>query len=187
MITNFKHLIRNKDLQDLYYIARARDYQIRYGKNDVPQYVIEYGAKYMFRFKYETRNELTDITAINWLDDTLYNLQDSLEEILYKYPKCEDLDSDESGSLYKKAFESHVDAYLNAGFCNLNLAEWIDIGRTPDRKDIAGGVLQVLSVLVSCHVGIDAIASFATRPLSRELESIYKNFLQNSILQQLKR
>ena len=137
--TNFKHLIKNKDLQDLYYIARARDYQIRYATSEIPDYYIEYGAKYMFRFKYETRNELTDITAINWLDDTLYNLQDSLEEILYKYPKCENLDSDESGSLYKKAFESHVDAYLKAGFCNLNLIEWFDVVKTPDGKDIARG------------------------------------------------
>jgi RHS repeat-associated protein len=170
--TNFTHLIKNKDLQDLYYIARARDYQIRNATSEIPEYYIEYGAKYMFRFKYETRNELTDITAINWLDDTLYNLQDSLEEILYKYPKCENLDSDESGSLYKKAFESHVDAYLKAGFCDLNLIEWIYVVKTPDGSDIARGWFQGLSVLASCHLGIDPTAAFVTRPLSRELRPV---------------
>ena len=188
--TNFRHLIKNKDLQDLYYIARARDYQIRNATSEIPEYYVQYGAKYMFRFKYETRNELSDITAINWLDDTLYNLQDSLEEILYIHPNCEN----ESGSLYKKAFESHVDAYLKAGFCDLDLFEWIDVAGTPDGRDIARGVFQGLSVIASCHLGIDPIANIFTRPLSRELrpvsrelESIYKNFLQNSILQQLKR
>ncbi|WP_304039163.1 SpvB/TcaC N-terminal domain-containing protein [Fibrobacter succinogenes] len=146
--TKFGRLVEDKDLQDLYYIARARDYQIRDGKNGVAQYYIVYGAKYMFRFKYETRNELTE-EGKDWLDDTLKNLQNEMEKIISENPKCENIPEKMPNSLNDLAFKSHVRAYVDAGFCKVPM-DWWDIIGTPDLSDIKKGIRQGLGVAAEC-------------------------------------
>lgn len=142
--TNLRHLVG----KDLYYIARARDYQIRNNTNEIPQYYVEYGAKYMFAFKYDTRNELSE-QGQKWLDDTLVNLQDEMENVVSENPQCETIPRGMPESLKKLAFDSHVDAYLNAGICNV-ADDWSDIVFTPDLSDLWDGKWQSLSVAIAC-------------------------------------
>jgi RHS repeat-associated protein len=185
--TFFKDLIGS----DLYYFARARDYQRRNNTNDIPTYYNQYGAKNMFRFKYITRNVFSmfsDDFAENWLDKTLKNLQVEMEGIVLEDSESENLDVDNLNSNYKKAFNSHVPAYVDAGFCELNIAEWAIIGITPDVNQIFEGVGQIKDVVAECGP-VKPFTNFITRPLSRgirELNSMYNNFLQRSILQQLR-
>ena len=179
--TKFEHLIKDKDLRDFYYIARARDYQIRNanqiknGENDVAQYYIEYGAKYMFKFKYEKRNDLSD-KGKEWLDETLVNLQEGMEQIVSEHYESELLEKDNPESLYKRAFASHVLAYVSAGFCSLEIGDKITIGNTPDKPDLWEGREQALSVIKECYVD-----SYA-----REIKGMYDNFLQDAISRQVK-
>lgn len=185
--TFFKGLIGS----DLYYFARARDYQRRNDKNDIPDYYNKYGAKNMFRFKYITRNifsMFSDDFAENWLDKTQKNLQVEMEGIVLEDSESENLDEGDLNSNYKKAFDSHVPAYVDAGFCELNIAEWVVIGITPDVDQMAEGFGQIIDVMAECGL-VKPFTNFITRPLSRgirELNSMYNIFLQRSILQQLR-
>ncbi len=170
--TKFDHLINDKDLQDLYYIARARDYQIRNDKNDIAQYYIEYGAKYMFRFKYEKRNKLSEPSK-KWVDDTLEGLQREMEDIVAKYPSSESLKEDDPRSLFSRAYSSHVRAYVDAGFCEVPYHEWLTIGWTPDFKDFVKGTDQVESIISEC---------VSRSTLARK----YSDYVRNAISEQLK-
>ena len=157
--TNFVHLIKDEKLRNLYYIARARDYQIRNNTNEIPQYYVEYGAKYMFAFKYDTRNELSE-QGQRWLDDTLINLQNEMENIVSENPQCETIPKGMSGSLKELAFKSHEKAYLKAGFCNV-AGDWVDIALTPDLSDLWDGKRESLHVGLKCL--IENVANMAKK------------------------
>ena len=85
-------------------------------------------------------------------------------------------------------FVIKMSAYGDAGFCELNIAEWVVIGITPDVDQMAEGFGQITDVMAECGP-VKPFTNFITTPLSRgirELNSMYNNFLQRSILQQLR-
>lgn len=129
----------------------------------------------MFKFKYEKRNDLSD-KGKEWLDETLVNLQEGMEQIVSEHYESELLEKDNPESLYKRAFASHVLAYVSAGFCSLEIGDKITIGNTPDKPDLWEGREQALSVIKECYVD-----SYA-----REIKGMYDNFLQDAISRQVK-
>jgi RHS repeat-associated protein len=138
--TNLKHLVG----KDLYYIARARDYQIRNKTNKIPEYYIEYGNKYMFKFKYETKNLLSSQGKV-WSDKTLRYLHQAMESGLQKSKV--DMEND-SWKLKNFAYETHPKAYIDAGLFDLPEEDWFRIVRTPDFADLStpSGLEQIIKV-----------------------------------------
>ncbi len=138
--TNLKHLVG----KDLYYIARARDYQIRNKTNKIPEYYIEYGNKYMFKFKYETKNLLSS-QGKDWSDKTLRYLHQAMESELQKSKV--DMEND-SWKLKNFAYETHPKAYIDAGLFDLSKEDWFRIVKTPDFADLStpSGLEQIIKV-----------------------------------------
>src|SRR5690554_7139939 len=68
--TDLSHLIGS----DIYYEARAFDFELRNPEAPVPEYYRDYGHKYLHEFKYETKENLSPEGQI-WLEDALINLQ----------------------------------------------------------------------------------------------------------------
>lgn len=116
-----------------YYDQRVLDFLKRYPElleKDAPKYYVEYGKKYFQRFTNDTKPKLSS-AGQEWVDDTSVALQVKLSNILIENPGIE---LDES-LLKEKAFESHVDAYIESGLLELPMSDKIQILFTVDFKD----------------------------------------------------
>ena len=116
-----------------YYRARVADFYKRFDESEktVPPYYKEYGEKYCERFITKTRPQLSD-AGKEWVDKTTVALQVKLSDILVKNPEIELTPE----SLEEKAFESHVDAYIESGILSLPMSDKIEILLTVDYNDL---------------------------------------------------
>lgn len=139
---------RPKDLieaigNDDYYSQRFEDYKNRFqDKADYNIYYISYGKKYYEAFK--RTSERMSLNGRKWVDDTAINLKTMMEILLKSNPYIESNPSE----LYKAAFRSHPDAYLNAGFLNLCMSDKLMILMTIELPDLFSkeGISQVLII-----------------------------------------
>lgn len=110
-----------------------------------PGYYIDYGYKYCEEFNSSERLEKLSEAGKSWTTKVTVLLQEKLNQILLNNPDIE-LNSD---LLEKKAFESHVEAYLEAGLLELPMSDKMNIFFTVDCKDLVkeNGRQQVWDVV----------------------------------------
>jgi hypothetical protein len=125
---------------DSYYLQRLTDFKKRYPNATPPEYYLCYGDKYLNRFKYDLRPNLS-AQGQQWLDGALQNLQEAIElKIVGRTPK-QPGDPDiniklENFNFQQYVFDSHVKAYVDAGLLQLSIIEKVKIALTPDCKDL---------------------------------------------------
>ncbi|ATL49378.1 hypothetical protein COR50_20565 [Chitinophaga caeni] len=134
-----------------YYKWRDSDFNIRQTLMDdlwswqpeAPDYYLDYGDKYVNRFTKQLRSKLS-IAGKRWLDNALVNLQNAMESKLNSDPEIET----DNKRFQKFAFDSHVDAYENAGLLDLPIQDLVLIGLTPGIGDLLSpnGLKQVRQV-----------------------------------------
>jgi hypothetical protein len=116
-----------------YYLWRKKDFEKRNPGKRAPNYYADYGDKYIKRFTYETNKQLS-AEGQAWLKLARANLQKLMEAELAK-DKNENLEL--NGEKFKKmAFDTHVDAYWEAGLKNLSTLDLVAVVLTPDFKDL---------------------------------------------------
>jgi hypothetical protein len=106
-------------------------------------YLIGYGARYAERFYRETRPRMSS-RGRAWIDDVLVCLQDELRSSIDASSDCDDVRT--------IAFDSHPGCYLDAGFCQLSLADVFHVVGTVDLADwlSADAARQVVRTAASC-------------------------------------
>jgi RHS repeat-associated protein len=127
-----------------YYAWRARDFRRQNPGKKVPDYYMNYGHKYISRFTYETNSKLSK-EGQKWLVNARKNLQVAIEDKLQKNPELEQ----NNAAFTKFAFDSHVDAYWNAGLYKLNTVDLVSIVLTPNFKDLTSedGMEQAVEMM----------------------------------------
>jgi hypothetical protein len=170
-----------------YYQIRNSDFKMRNKDKNPPDYYLEYGDKYVKKFKDETRAKLSD-KGKSWLDRTLLNLQNAIEKKLKVDPKVE-LDANKFRTY---CFDSHPPSYINAGLFRLGPEDLYQIALTPEWRDLLSpeSMLQVLEIIkqwskekanevlkLPFRVWNSAKSTFESkvRTVEKELESWYKS------------
>jgi len=96
-----------------YYEKRAKDFKERNPGKKAPEYYREYGDKYVKRFD-KLKPELSE-KGQKWLEKTKDLLQFKMESGL----RSGEWDESKPEELKKKAYDSHSEAYLEAGLADL--------------------------------------------------------------------
>ena len=131
-----------------YYKQRYEDFKIRNPGLKPPDYYLDYGDKYAQRFSKETMDNLSP-EGKEWLIQTRINLQQAIENKVSADPKgFEELERNPD-KFRDFAYDTHADAYWNAGLKDLPLKDLVQIGLTPDFSDLLtpSGVDQVFDIL----------------------------------------
>ncbi len=116
-----------------YYKWRYNDFIKQNPGKKAPSYYLNYGNKYIQRFTNET-NKLLSKQGKQLLVNARKNLQVAIEDKLKADPTIE---LRNGGNDFKEfAFESHIDAYWNAGLYRLNTVDLVAIVLTPNFKDL---------------------------------------------------
>ncbi|MCA9777673.1 MAG: hypothetical protein KC800_13185 [Candidatus Eremiobacteraeota bacterium] len=116
-----------------YYKEREQDFKDRNPGAEVPDYYSEYGDRYVNEFN-ELSPELSE-DGQEWVTDTRVNLQEAFEDRIADDPKAfAELERDPE-KLREWAFDSHSDAYLDAGFADLPADDIVKIATTPRFED----------------------------------------------------
>lgn len=118
-----------------YYRCRADDFTLRQPGLEPPDYYLDYGDRYVRRFTEETRPLLSP-AGQRWLDLVRAKLQEALEELRASDPLGFTLLEQDPERFADFAFDTHPEAYLEAGLAGLPLRDLILIGTTPDAQDI---------------------------------------------------
>ena len=126
-----------------YYTFRAKDFARRHPDLPVPDYYLDYGRKYCWRFSEELFPQLSDAGKV-WCIETRMNLQLAIEARLLADPGAFDALEAAPGALRAFAFDTHPQAYLDAGLADLPVTDLVRISLTPDMEDLAtlAGALQ---------------------------------------------
>jgi len=132
-----------------YYRARADDFSMRHPGQAPPDYYLAYGEKYAHRFTEQTLAELGP-RGRAWVKDVFARLQQAMEEARAESPAAYDALEQDPSAFQRFAYRSHQRAYLDAGLARLSAQELLDIGLTPDVKDLLSpdGVGQAVAVAV---------------------------------------
>ncbi|MDR1876281.1 MAG: RHS repeat-associated core domain-containing protein, partial [Flavobacteriaceae bacterium] len=129
-----------------YYIWRYNDFIKQNPGKKAPDYYLNYGNKYIQRFTNETNNQLSK-QGKQWLVNARKNLQVAIENKLKEDPTIE---LRNEGKDFKEfAFNSHVDAYWDAGLSKLNTVDLVAIVLTPNFKDLTSkeGMDQAIEMM----------------------------------------
>ena len=113
-----------------YYEKRAKDFEERNPGKKAPDYYREYGDKYVKRFD-ELKPELSE-KGQEWMEKTKDRLQFKMESGL----RSGEWDESKPEELKKKAYDSHSEAYLEAGLADLPQEDVDKILTTVDRGDL---------------------------------------------------
>jgi len=132
-----------------YYTDRHNDFLERYRFCGLtpPNYYLGYGKKYVQRFTFETHHRLTP-DGQAWLARARVLLQEAIEGERAADPAAfERLERDDA-AFTRFAYDTHPDAYWNAGLGELDIFDLSNIGLTPDARDLFGwdGILQVADI-----------------------------------------
>ena len=121
-----------------YYKFRDTDFKIRNALmkegEQSPDYYLSYGDKYANRFAYETKPQLS-LVGQRWVDETLNNLQNSIEDRL---KQDDGREFEKSNDFSKFILDTHPKAYLEAGLSKLGTGDLFKVLFTPDLKDMKG-------------------------------------------------
>lgn len=116
-----------------YYKWRYNDFIKQNPGKKAPSYYLNYGNKYIQRFTNETNNLLFKQDK-QWLVNARKNLQVAIEDKLKADPTIE---LRNGGNDFKEfAFDSHIDAYWNAGLYRLNTVDLVAIVFISNFKDL---------------------------------------------------
>ncbi|MCA2813573.1 MAG: hypothetical protein IM477_13910, partial [Microcystis sp. M090S1] len=118
-----------------YYDFRYKDFQRRNPGQEPPDYYKEYGEKYVSRFTNETAKKLSP-EGQAWLEKTRENLQRAIEDRLNAAPGAFAELERNTDAFRDFAYETHPDAYWDAGLKDLPIKDLLEIGSTPDFKDL---------------------------------------------------
>ena len=150
-----------------YYINRARDFVKRNPGKDPPSYYLEYGNKYLNKFKWVTKGTLSK-QGQEWLDKTLVRLQEAIENKLQS-PLAKDKGIENDDKAFTDfAFDTHVEAYEKAGILTLPIMDKVKIGLTPDANDLFSdrGLKQ------AGQIGVDQLAYYITHPVFAQIQAV---------------
>lgn len=138
-----------------YYKFRDNDFNIRHTLMDTwystqpnsPSYYLDYGDVYIQKFSNEVYPLLSQ-GGKEWLGKALLNLQTAIENGLRANPNIELNDA----KFMEFAYETHVDAYEQAGLLSLPYVDLMIIGSTPSFKHLYQGRQQIFDVGVDLGV-----------------------------------
>ena len=137
----------NGDLS--YYTDRHNDFLERYQFCGLtpPVYYLGYGKKYVERFTLETHDRLTP-EGQQWLARTRVLLQAAIEEEREADPVAFDRLERNDAAFTRFAYDSHPDAYWDAGLGELDIFDLANIGLTPDARDLFAwdGIVQAADI-----------------------------------------
>jgi hypothetical protein len=138
-----------------YYLDRKKDFEKRNPELKAPDYYLNYGNKYLRRFKFETRLILSK-KGKSWLDKALLNLQNEMEKGLMYNPYLEY----DNKKFTDFAFDTHVKAYEDAGILDLSILDKVKIMLTVDADDLfsESGLKQ------AAMVGKDQLIKYLENP-----------------------
>lgn len=136
-----------------YYHWRYDDFMKRHpglsepDSQHIPDYYLEYGAKYVIRFTEKLYPKLSD-KGKAWLIAARLNLQLAMEEELKKNLRKFARLEENPKAFAKFAYGTHQASYLDAGLSGLPLSDLIKIGMTPDLKDLISknGISQIFAI-----------------------------------------
>jgi hypothetical protein len=152
-----------------YYRNRHRDFAARNPGMSPPPYYLQYGDKYIQRFKALGPHQLSP-EGLAWRDRALKGLQDAMETLRGDKPHVFAQLEREPENFKEFAYHTHVKAYLDAGLLNLPVQDLSTIVFTPDFKDLLNreGLEQIKEVLrkVRPH-DMEAIAAASTLEVAR--------------------
>lgn len=132
-----------------YYEKRAQDYERRHPGEEAPGYYREFGDKYAQRFT-DLKEDLSP-EGQEWVDRTLLGLQEKLETLRREDPEEFARLEEDPEALREYAFETHSDAYLEAGLADLPPGDLIKVAFTPDIQDSLNpeGLKEIREVAVA--------------------------------------
>jgi hypothetical protein len=133
-----------------YYLEREADFEARHPDKEVPDYYSEYGDRYINEFA-ELSPDLSE-DGQEWVAETRVNLQQAFEDRIADDPEAFDLLEQDPEALRDFAFDTHSDAYLEAGFANLPPEDLLQIASTPTFEDF----LSNLAIREAVEVGVQA-------------------------------
>ena len=136
-----------------YYLNRFLDFSTRNGGGyQAPDYYLGYGDKYVRRFKTVVRWQLSR-QGQAWLDQCLILLQGAIENRRDSNPFAFADFELQNDAFREFAYNTHADAYVQAGICDLPMLDWATIATTPDVLDILtlGGIKQIGDVFLQCQ------------------------------------
>lgn len=134
-----------------YYLKRKEDFEARNPGKEAPDYYEEYGDRYVREFD-ELSPELSE-DGQEWVTETRENLQEAFEERIAEDPEAfAELERDPE-KLREWAFDSHSDAYLDAGFADLPAEDILKIATTPRFEDF----FDNQAIKEAVEVGVQAV------------------------------
>jgi hypothetical protein len=150
-----------------YYRWRAADFARRHPDRPAPTYYMNYGDKYVHRFSEQLPAKMTP-EGVQWLKRARLNLQQAIETAVRRDPRAFDRLEQDDKAFTRFAYDTHADAYRQAGIRDIPLRDWIAVGTIPDPQDLfsPAGVKQM--VAVSGGVASDTLHVAQDR-LSREM------------------
>ena len=134
-----------------YYLDRKADFEARHPGKEVPDYYEEYGDRYVKEFD-ELSPELSE-DGQEWVTETRENLQQAFEDRIADDPEAFDELEQDPEALRDWAFDSHSDAYLDAGFADLPAEDILQIATTPRFEDF----LDNNAIREAVEVGVQAV------------------------------
>jgi hypothetical protein len=128
-----------------YYKARHDDFVRRNPGKTPPDYYLNYGDKYANRFLKETAPKLSK-EGQEWLQRTFVALQTKIEDMRQKDPAAFARLEQDPEAFRKFAYGTHPDAYVESGLGKLPPSDLVQIGLTPDVKDLLtkDGIAQMV-------------------------------------------
>jgi hypothetical protein len=129
-----------------YYRKRHFDFVARNPGVPPPSYYLQYGDKYVQRFKALGPEQLSP-EGLAWRDRALKGLQDAIETLSHKEPvQFAELER-KPGEFQAFAYGTHVNAYVNAGLFALPAQDLKTILLTPDLQDLLteDGLKQIIT------------------------------------------
>ena len=126
-----------------YYLEREADFEARHPDLEPPDYYNEFA---------ELSPDLSE-EGQEWVINARDNLQQAFEDRIAEDPEAFDLLEQDSDALREFAFDSHSDAYLDAGFANLPPEDLLKIASTPTFEDFFSN----LAIREAVEVGVQAV------------------------------
>ncbi|MCY1078942.1 hypothetical protein [Archangium lansingense] len=130
-----------------YYRKRHFDFVARNPGMPPPPYYLQYGEKYIQRFKALGPDQLSP-EGLAWRDRALKELQNAIETLRKKEPGDFATLERDPDALAEFAYATHSTAYMKAGLLELPVQDLKTILLTPDLQDLLSveGMKQIIKV-----------------------------------------
>jgi len=130
-----------------YYSDRHDDFVEREPGRPAPDYYLGYGDRYVRRFSQQVYPLLSPAGQA-WLVEVRVGLQVAIEDERDRDPRAFAALEADGPAFRRFAFDTHPQAYWDAGLGGLPVADLLTIGLTPDSEDLLSfeGVMQVSDI-----------------------------------------